>query len=66
MDVKQTAEQHAMNWGANGEGIPEMVADAIEKERERCAQIAEHLNGWGSPRAPDLAAHIAKCIRNQK
>lgn len=37
----------------------------VDKERERCAQIAEHLNGWGAPRAPELARHIAKVIREQ-
>lgn len=33
------------------------------KERERCAQVAEQLNGWGAPPAPELANHIAKVIR---
>ena len=44
------------------------LADAVAAERERCANIAEHLNGWGSAptgkeRAVELAAHIAKIIR---
>jgi hypothetical protein len=44
------------------------IALAVATERERCAQVAEHLNGWGSAkkgkeRAAELAAHIAKVIR---
>ena len=36
-------------------------------ERERCALVAEHLNGWGNlaTRQSGLAEHIAKVIRNQ-
>lgn len=37
-------------------------ADAYEAS----AQIAEHLNGWGSHKCPycrEIADHIAKCIR---
>ena len=33
---------------------------------EMCAHVAEHLNGWGSPPAPELAEHIAKVIRSLK
>lgn len=45
-----------------------VIAQAIAAERERCAEVAEHLNGWGSAkrgkeRAAELAAHIAKMIR---
>lgn len=32
-------------------------------ERERCAKVAAHLNGWGVTRAPELAHHIAATIR---
>jgi len=40
------------------------VARAIgERERERSASIAEHLNGWGAQPNPELANHIAKVIR---
>jgi hypothetical protein len=50
------------------EDIAGMIARAVIAERERCASIAEHLNGWGSARggrerAAELAAHIAKVIR---
>jgi hypothetical protein len=38
---------------------------AVEAERERCAQIAEHLNGWGSRPCPELADHIAAAIRGE-
>jgi hypothetical protein len=34
-------------------------------ERERCALIAEHLNGWGSRPCPELADHIAAAIRGE-
>lgn len=55
----------------NGFGVANLqwsIAQAIADERERCAQIAEGLNGWGSARkgndrASELAAHIAKIIR---
>lgn len=43
----------------------ERLRTALAAERERCAQIAEHLNGWGYPLAPELAAHIAKVIREE-
>lgn len=40
-------------------------AEIIAGERERCAKIAEHLNGWGNPPAPELADHIAQIIRER-
>ncbi len=46
-------------------GTCDCRSGGIALERERCAQIAEHLNGWGHPPAPELAAHIARIIRNQ-
>lgn len=36
---------------------------AYEAGLREAARVAEHLNGWGTPRAPDLANHIAACIR---
>jgi len=44
------------------------IGAAVAAERERCAQIAEHLNGWGNlaTRQSGLAEHIAKVIRLQK
>lgn len=33
---------------------------------EVAAEIAVHLNGWGTPQAPELAEHIAKTIREQR
>lgn len=44
--------------------VARAVIRAVARERERCAKIAEHLNGWGNPPAPMLAAHIAKVIRS--
>lgn len=42
----------------------QVLARAILAERERCAKIAEHLNGWGSDCGRGgHAMHIAKCIR---
>ena len=41
--------------------------DAIAAERERCAQVAEHLNGWGSDCGKGgHAMHIAAAIRSGK
>ncbi len=60
-------------WALEAQTVMDMQFAEIENlkkelaaERERCANIAQHLNGWGSPPAPKLAAHIATCIRNQK
>ena len=40
-------------------------AETIRVETiEACAKVAKHLNGWGSPPRPDIAAHIAVCIRS--
>lgn len=44
-----------------------MMREARLAERERCAKIAEHLNGWGNlaTQQSGLAEHIAKVIRAQ-
>lgn len=41
------------------------IATAVANERERCALVAHHLNGWGNKatRQSGLAEHIAKIIR---
>lgn len=54
-----------MQEGKHGhyETMFKVVREEVEAERERCAQVAEHLNGWDSPPTPELAAHIAKVIR---
>ena len=43
------------------------IAHAIADERERCAGVAEGLNGWGNKATQQsgLAEHIAKVIRGQ-
>ncbi len=56
-DYKKAAD--ALTWVPPAVG----VAGAIAAERERCAQIAEHLNGWGGKPNHELARHIAKVIR---
>lgn len=43
--------------------VRDAIAMAVAAERERCAQTAEHLNGWGEKPNPELATHIAKAIR---
>ena len=45
--------------------INRAIKEAVEAERERCALVAEHLNGWGNEatRQSGLARHIAKVIR---
>lgn len=47
--------------------VEKMMCEARLAERERCALIAEHLNGWGNlaTRQSGLAEYIAKIIRNQ-
>lgn len=40
--------------------------EAVAEEREACALVAEHLNGWGGKPEPLLAEHIAKVIRERK
>jgi hypothetical protein len=39
--------------------------EGVDDERERCASIAEHLNGWGKKPNYELANHIASVIREQ-
>lgn len=48
--------------------VEKMMRQARLAERERCAKIAEHLNGWGNlaTRQSGLAEHIAKVIREQE
>jgi hypothetical protein len=42
--------------------------EGVDAERERCASIAEHLNGWGASgtHGRELAEHIAKVIRDHQ
>lgn len=39
--------------------------EGVDDERERCASIAEHLNGWSKKPNQELANHIAAVIREQ-
>jgi hypothetical protein len=39
------------------------VAHARQEALEEAAKVAGHLNGWGTTPHPELAAHLAKCIR---
>jgi hypothetical protein len=43
--------------------IYEALKAVAADQKERDAQIAEHLNGWGSRGTPNVAEHIAKIIR---
>jgi hypothetical protein len=43
----------------------EAFNEGVDEERERCASIAEHLNGWGKKPNHELANHIAATIRAQ-
>lgn len=58
-DIMKAAREH---FGAHADPY-EDIARAIMAERERCAQIAEHLNGWGSCGSNGHAEHIARIIR---
>ena len=60
---ERTARQIVQMCGISG--LEHHIAAAIAEERERCAQVAEHLNGWGDEptRASGLAEHIAHIIR---
>lgn len=40
------------------------VAAAILAERQRCADVARHLNGWGPVGGHRVAEHIAHTILN--
>lgn len=44
----------------------EAYNEGVDDERERCASIAEHLNGWGKKPNHELANHIAATIRQQR
>lgn len=61
------------NFGKiNGEDHPDTTISTIAYRRgwndavDLCSEIAAHLNGWGVPPNPELAAHIAKIILDQK
>lgn len=66
-DVMEVAHRIASDY-AHATKVDEaggIIGLAILSERERCAKIAEHLNGWGSDRgAGGHAEHIAAAIRN--
>jgi hypothetical protein len=60
--IPGSREPSPSSTGLGPSGIdPERVAwnDAVE----HAAAIAEGLNGWGSRPNPELAHHIAACIR---
>lgn len=41
-----------------------LIASALMAERERCAKVADHLNGWGADNGKGgHAEHIASVIR---
>jgi hypothetical protein len=68
MPVKITEMDQARADGillGHMEAMRHVVALTIASERERCAQIAEGLNGWGSKKSQpgEIAEHIAKVIR---
>lgn len=44
--------------------MDEFLAAQKAEAYEDAAHCAEHLNGWGFPPSPELADHIAKCIRD--
>lgn len=73
-DVMKAALAAAMEIQGDGDGseddwVPHydhvcVIARAIMAERERCASIAQHLNGWGADCGRGgHAEHIAKIIR---
>ncbi len=50
--------------GSEQDDLTNAIGRAIMAERERCAQVAEHLNGWGADCGRGgHAEHIAKIIR---
>ena len=58
-DIRRAAEKA---WQPTSLECKQAIARAILAERERCADVARHLNGWGYPPAPALADHIANII----
>jgi hypothetical protein len=52
-------------WGYTADQMRAYGEACALAERERCALIAEHLNGWGSRPCPELADHIAAAIRGE-
>ncbi|TFE99362.1 hypothetical protein B5M44_03920 [Shinella sumterensis] len=41
-----------------------LIAAAILAERQRCSDVARHLNGWGPVGGHRVAEHIAQTILN--
>lgn len=73
-DIRKTAAELSDSWArtphsnrpasAFAAAITAERVSATAAERERCAAIAEGLNGWGSDcGANGVAAHIAAAIR---
>ena len=53
-----------LGFTIHGPQLTQAITAAIEAERERCAKVAEHLNGWGNDCGKGgHAAHIAAAIR---
>lgn len=63
-DIKATAELIAATYSFDEAILAGAICSALVMERERCASVAEHLNGWGSDAgAGGHAEHIAAVIR---
>ena len=63
-DIMRAANEAYESYATgNWRDIRECIARAILAERERCAWVARHLNGWGADCGRGgHAEHIAKVI----
>lgn len=63
-DLQRQASDLVTNYGFDLPLLEGAIWAALEAERERCAKVAEHLNGWGDDHGKGgHAEHIAACIR---
>lgn len=63
-DIAATASQICASVGVTDSHARKVFAAAILAERERCADVAKHLNGWGPVGGHRVAEHIAHTILN--
>lgn len=63
-DIMMAASAAWPSAREDAEPIRMTIARAILAERQRCADVARHLNGWGPVGGHRVAEHIAHTILN--
>lgn len=63
-DIIETARSCWPSARDDAAPIHMTISRAILAERQRCADVARHLNGWGPVGGHHVAEHIAHTILN--